>query len=77
METMNYTEKDFLESCSDIFCRLSRAGKIELMEHLLQSLKNDPAEGTNDFIPEKSAEAIIAEIRESRSSGRTRVIEEM
>jgi pentatricopeptide repeat protein len=77
METMNYTEKDFLESCSAIFSGFSRAGKIEMMEHLLQSLKNDVTEDTDDFIPEKSAEEIIAEIRESRSFGRTRVIEEM
>jgi pentatricopeptide repeat protein len=68
METMNYTEKDFLKSCSTIFSGFSRAGKIEVMEHLLQSLKNDGTEGTNDFIPEKSAEAIIAEIRERKKN---------
>jgi hypothetical protein len=30
---------------------------------------------SREFIPEKSAEEIIAEIREHRSSGRTRMIE--
>jgi hypothetical protein len=30
---------------------------------------------TSDFIPEKSAEQIIAELRESRSFGKTRIIE--
>ena len=67
-----------IESYSAILSSLSVPCKIELMERLLQSLKNEPkktALPVNEFIPEKTAEQIIMELRESRSFGKTRVIE--
>ena len=78
MRTIEYTEKYMIDSYSAILNSFSQPFKIELMECLLKSLKNEQKEiamTTSDFIPEKSAEQIIAELRESRSSGKTRIIE--
>jgi len=57
---------------------LSVPCKIELTDRLLKSLKNEPekiALYTDEFIPEKSAEQIITELRASSSFGKTRIIE--
>ena len=78
MRTISYTESNMVESYSAVLNSLSVPCKIELMERLLHSLKNEPKETfliENEFIPEKSAEQIIAELRESRTFGKTRTIE--
>ena len=77
MREINYTERNMIESYSAVLSGLSVSFKIELMERLLKSLKDESKEITlsaDEFIPEKSAEQIIAELRESRSFGKTRVI---
>ena len=78
MNTINYTEKNMVESYAAVINNLSIPCKIELMERLLKSLKNE-SEGAplpaDEFIPEKTAEQIIAELRKNRSFGKTRVIE--
>jgi len=76
--TIDYTERNMIESYSAVLSSLSVSCKIELMERLLKSLKNDPGKAAlsaDEFIPEKSAEQIVTELRESRSFGKTRVIE--
>jgi len=79
MNVISYTEQNMIESYSAVLNSLSVPSKIELMERLLKSLRNEQEKitlTTNDeFIPEKSAEQIITELRESRSFGKTRVIE--
>ena len=78
MNAVNYTEKNIIESYSAVLSGLSVRCKLELMERLLKSLKNEPVEislPVSDFIPEKSAEQIIAELQENRNFGKTRVIE--
>ena len=78
MNTINYTERNLVESYSAVLGNLSVPCKIALMERLLKSLKNESiktAMATDEFIHEKSAEQIIAELRESRTSGKTRIIE--
>jgi len=76
VEEIDYSESDVIETYSAVFSRLSFPYKIELMERLIKSLKNEQVTLiTDDFIPEKSAEQIISELRESRSFGKTRVIE--
>jgi len=78
MRTVDYTEKNMIESYSAILNRLSIPNKIELMERLLKSLKNESekiALSTDEFIPEKSAEQLISELRDSRTFGKTRIIE--
>jgi hypothetical protein len=67
-----------IESYSAILSSLSAPCKIELMERLLKSMKDERNEinlPSDEFIPEKSAEQIISEIRDSRSFGKTRIIE--
>jgi len=78
MDTMHYTERNMIETYSSVLNNWSVPSKLELMERLLKSLKYEmPSDfmQTNDFIPEKSAEQIISEIRDSRCFGKTRVIE--
>jgi len=78
MDTLHYTERNMIETYSAVLSGLSVPCKLELMERLLKSLKNEPEETalqTGDFIPEKSAEQIISEIRDSRCFGKTRMIE--
>jgi len=78
MRTINYTEKNMVEAYSAVLSNLSIPCKIEIMERLLKSLKNEPKETAlpiDGFMSEKSAEQIIAELRESRSFGKTRIIE--
>ena len=78
IETMPYMERNMVEAYSAVFNNWSVSSKIELMERLLKSLKTESKETdltTNEFIPEKSAEQIISEIRDSRCFGKTRIIE--
>jgi len=78
MEALYYTESNMVEAYSAVFRNWSVPSKLELMERLLKSLKTEPKETnltTSEFIPEKSAEQIISEIRNSRCSGKTRTIE--
>ena len=76
VEQINYSERDVIDTYSAVFSRLSFPYKIELMERLIKSLKNEhEIMPSGEFIPEKSSEQIIAELRESRSSGKTRIIE--
>ena len=70
---MTHAEKYIIKSYSGLFDNLSSIGKIELLEKLTKSLKKDKKVQENDFFksygafaPEKSAEEIIAEIRENR-----------
>jgi len=66
-----------LESYSAMISGLSIPCKIELMERLIKMLKNETKEyamPTDEFIPEKTAEQIITELRESRHF-RERIIE--
>ena len=78
MRALHYTESNMIEAYSAVFSSWSVSSKLELMERLLKSLKTEPKEthlATSGFIPEKSAEQIISEIRNSRSVGKTRIIE--
>ena len=71
---MTHAEKYIIESYSGIFDSLSSIGKIELLEKLTKSLKEDKKVQEKDFFKsfgafssEKSAEEITAEIRESKT----------
>ena len=76
MNAIDYSEDVMVESYSSVFNRLSFPTKLKLMEMLIKSLKNEQrAFSASEFIPEKTAEQIISELRESRSFGKTRVIE--
>jgi hypothetical protein len=78
METLTYAERNMIESYAAILGGLSTSTKLELMDRLLKSLKNEyikTDEPVIEFIPEKSAEQIISEIRESRNFGKTRILE--
>jgi hypothetical protein len=73
METLARREKNVVKAYSVILDDLSYTSKTALVKYLLKSLKKEE-KGAN-FIPEKSAEEIISELRESRNFGRTRIIE--
>ncbi|MCL1850642.1 MAG: hypothetical protein FWF70_04475 [Bacteroidetes bacterium] len=78
LRTINYTERNMIESYYAVLNNLSVPCKIELTERLLKSLKNETeniALITDEFIPEKSAEQIIKELRAHRNFGKTRIIE--
>jgi hypothetical protein len=71
--TMNYTEKNIIESYSMLFEGLSSLTKIELIESLTKSLKREKTFKKDDFYKsfgafgsEKSAEEIVNEIKSSR-----------
>jgi hypothetical protein len=70
---MTYTEKQLIETYSNLFESLSSLGKIELIENLSKSLKKGKKirdkkffKSFGAFSSEKSAEEIIAEIKEDR-----------
>ena len=78
MDTIHYTERNMIEAYSAVLSGWSVPCRLELMERLLKSLKNETKETglpTGEFIPEKSAEQIISEIRDSRCFGKTRMME--
>lgn len=70
---MTYAEKNIIETYSNLIENLSSIGKLELLEKIAQSLKREKKIKEKDFFnsfgafsSEKSAEEIIAEIKESR-----------
>jgi len=70
---MTYAEKNIIETYSNLIENLSSIGKLELLEKLAKSLKREKKSKEKDFYSsfgafseEKSAEEIIAEIKESR-----------
>jgi hypothetical protein len=80
METMTLKERNVVKAYSILLDNLNTVCKAALVKHLSKSLNKerktkDIEYSFNDFIPEKSAEEIIAELRDSRSFGRTRIIE--
>ncbi len=70
---MTFTDKHIVETYTEIFEGLSSDSKIELIETLSKSLKNEKKTKENKFYksfgafaPGKSAEEIIGEIKSSR-----------
>ena len=70
---MNYTEKHIIESYSALLNGLSSSSKKEIIENLSQSLNTKAETKETEFYQafgafssDKSAEEIIADIRESR-----------
>ena len=77
---MTYIDKHIVEAYSGLFEGLSSIAKIELIETLSKSLKanNGKAESLfyksfGAFSSDKSAEAIIAEIKSSRKFGKKEI----
>jgi hypothetical protein len=71
---MSYTEKQLIETYSNLFEGLSSLGKIELIQNLSKSLKKEKKSKDTKFFKsfgmfasEKSAEEISIEIKKSRS----------
>ena len=71
---MSYTEKQLIETYSNLFEGLSSLGKIELIQNLSKSLKKEKKSKDSKFFKsfgifasEKSAEEISIEIKKSRS----------
>lgn len=70
---MNFTDKHIVEVYSEMLEGLSTEGKTELIENLSRSLQNSDTENNDafyksfgSFASTKSAEDIVAEIKESR-----------
>ena len=70
---MTRAERHIVETYSELFESLSPASKLELLERLEKSIRNDRKSNEKDFfssfggfVSEKPAEKIIKEIRESR-----------
>jgi len=70
---MTYTDQHIIETYSVLFEGLSTINKIELIESLTKSLKNETKTKEVDFFQsfgafasERSAEEIVADIKESR-----------
>jgi hypothetical protein len=70
---MSYADKHIVETYLKLFDGLSSLSKIELIEKLTKSLKNEKAvkkeaffESFGSFSNEKSAEEIIVDIKSSR-----------
>lgn len=70
---MSYTDRHIIETYSGLFEGLSSLSKIELIESLTKSLKNENTKKNSKFYKsfgafasEKSAEEIIADIKSSR-----------
>ncbi|RKR05970.1 hypothetical protein C8C83_5324 [Flavobacterium sp. 90] len=76
---MTVTDKNILESYSDLFEGLSFSNKLELIERLTKSLKTAKPKENNfyksfgAFSSEKSAEEIISEIKSSRQFKNTEI----
>lgn len=66
MRTTNYTETYSAVLGSLIISKKNKSLKNESEKSALSA---------NEFIPEKSAEQIVAELRDSRSFGKTRIVE--
>lgn len=70
---MTYVEKHIVETYSEIFEKLSSVSKLELLEKLAKSIKNDTKlkeieffKSFGAFVSDKPAEEIAREIKESR-----------
>ncbi|MGE6354624.1 hypothetical protein ACQKCJ_12235 [Flavobacterium sp. NPDC079362] len=76
---MTITDKNILESYSDLFEGLSFSNKLELIERLTKSLKVTKSKENNfyksfgGFASEKSAEEIISEIKSNRKFKKTEI----
>lgn len=76
---MTITDKNILESYSDLFEGLSFSNKLELIERLTKSLKVAKSKENNfyksfgAFSSEKSAEEIISEIKSNRKFKNTEI----
>lgn len=76
---MTVTDKNILESYSDLFVGLSFNNKIELIERLTKSLKIKKSKENNfyksfgAFASEKSAEEIVSEIKSNRNFKNTEI----
>ncbi|MDA6069589.1 hypothetical protein NJT12_08155 [Flavobacterium sp. AC] len=76
---MTITDKNILESYSDLFEGLSFSNKLELIERLTKSLKVTKSKENNfyksfgAFASEKSAEEIISEIKSNRKFKNTEI----
>ena len=73
LKEMSFTERHIIETYSMMFNGLSPLSKIELIESLTKSLKNDKIEKADTFYEsfgafstEKTAEEILMEIKNSR-----------
>ncbi|WP_374172458.1 hypothetical protein [Flavobacterium tructae] len=70
---MTVTDKNLLETYSNLFEGLSFSSKIELIERLTKSTKGTKSKESNfyksfgAFKSEKSAEEIVSEIKSNRS----------
>ena len=76
---MTITDKNILESYSDLFEGLSFSNKLELIERLTKSLKVAKSKENNfyksfgAFSSEKSAEEIVIEIKANRKFKNTEI----
>lgn len=76
---MTVTDKNILETYSNLFEGLSFSNKIELIERLKKSLKaNKPKENSfyksfGAFASEKSAEEIVSDIKSNRKFKNTEI----
>jgi hypothetical protein len=79
LNKMTVTDKNILESYSDLFEGLSFNNKIELIERLTKSLKinkskeNSFYKSFGAFASEKSAEEIVSEIKSNRKFKNTEI----
>ncbi|URC11132.1 hypothetical protein [Flavobacterium sp. B183] len=70
---MTVTDKNLLETYSNLFEGLSFSNKIELIERLTKSIKGAKSKESNfyksfgAFKSEKSAEEIVSDIKSNRS----------
>lgn len=70
---MTVTDKNILETYSNLFEGLSFSNKIELLQRLTKSLKGNKSKENNfyksfgAFASEKSAEDIISDIKSNRN----------
>ena len=70
---MSFTERHIIETYSGLFTGLSSDSKLELIETLTKSIKNEKKRKESRFFKsfgafasDKSAEELVAEIKESR-----------
>ena len=70
---MDYTERHIVETYSRLFSGLSSISKLELIENLSKSIKNEKKnkditfyKSFGAFVSNKSAEEIVADIKANR-----------
>jgi hypothetical protein len=81
MSTTVYKEKNVIRAFEMLFNTLDYTEKKELADYFVKSLEEERLSKEKDFYSlygtwksDKSAEEMIDEIRNSRSSGKTRII---